>query len=32
MSTPAGKSEWLVIIPDHEGVLKKRMEIRPYAS
>lgn len=25
----AGKSEWLVLIPDHEGVLKKRMEVRP---
>lgn len=28
----AGKSEWLVLIPDHEGVLKKRMEVRPYVS
>jgi hypothetical protein len=27
---PTGKSEWLVLIPDHEGVLKKRMEVRPY--
>jgi hypothetical protein len=29
-SQPAGKSEWLVIVPDHEGVLQKRMEVRQY--
>ncbi|CAG8982391.1 hypothetical protein HYALB_00007513 [Hymenoscyphus albidus] len=28
-STPAGKFEWLVILPDHEGLLEKRMEVRP---
>jgi hypothetical protein len=27
---PEGKSEWLIIVPDHEGVLAKRMEVRPY--
>jgi hypothetical protein len=27
---PAGKSEWLVLVPDYEGVLEKRMEVRPY--
>lgn len=30
MSSPAARSEWLVVIPDHEGVLAKRMEVRPY--
>ncbi|KAF4626786.1 hypothetical protein G7Y89_g11370 [Cudoniella acicularis] len=25
----AGKFEWLVVVPDHEGVLTKRMEVRP---
>ena len=25
------KHEWLVILPDHEGVLEKRMSVRPYA-
>ncbi|KAH8685513.1 hypothetical protein BGZ60DRAFT_364764 [Tricladium varicosporioides] len=28
-TTDAGKFEWLVILPDHEGVLAKRMEVRP---
>ena len=26
------KNEWLVILPDHEGMLKKRMEVRPYVD
>ncbi|TAQ91431.1 hypothetical protein B7494_g211 [Chlorociboria aeruginascens] len=25
-ATPPGKFEWLVILPDHEGALEKRME------
>ena len=25
------KHEWLVIMPDHEGVLAKRMSVRAYA-
>ena len=24
------KCEWLIIMPDHEGVLEKRMAVRPY--
>jgi len=23
------KCEWLVVLPDHEGMLAKRMEVRP---
>lgn len=23
------KHEWIVILPDHEGVLHKRMQVRP---
>ena len=30
MASTTGKYEWVVIIPDHEGVLDKRMEVRPY--
>ncbi|KAL3424441.1 hypothetical protein PVAG01_03722 [Phlyctema vagabunda] len=26
---PSGKFEWLVILPDHEGVLDHRMKVRP---
>jgi len=29
MASTTGKYEWVVIIPDHEGVLDKRMEVRP---
>jgi len=29
MASAAGKFEWVVIIPDHGGVLDKRMEVRP---
>ncbi|KAF2100662.1 hypothetical protein NA57DRAFT_74262 [Rhizodiscina lignyota] len=25
----SAKQEWLVIFPDHEGALKKRLEVRP---
>ncbi|KAI9650700.1 hypothetical protein NHQ30_000722 [Ciborinia camelliae] len=28
-TTPPTKHEWLVILPDHEGVLQKRLEARP---
>lgn len=28
--TMAAKQEWLIIVPDHAGVLEKRMEVRPY--
>jgi hypothetical protein len=28
-STAPSKFEWLVILPDHAGVLEKRMEVRP---
>lgn len=31
MATAPQKYEWMVIIPDHGGVLDKRMEVRPYA-
>jgi hypothetical protein len=24
------KIDWLIILPDHEGALAKRMEVRPY--
>lgn len=24
------KPEWLIILPDYEGALEKRMEVRPY--
>lgn len=27
-SRPDRMAEWLVIIPDHDGVLEKRMEVR----
>lgn len=28
----AGKRlEWLIILPDHEGVIEKRLEVRAYA-
>ncbi|KAG9239594.1 hypothetical protein BJ875DRAFT_365264 [Amylocarpus encephaloides] len=27
--TPPGQFEWLVVIPDFEGKLEKRMEVRP---
>jgi len=30
MASAPGKYEWLVVIPDHGGVLDKRMEVRPY--
>ena len=32
MATAAAgkKLEWLVIIPDHEGVIEKRLEVRAY--
>lgn len=26
----ASKQEWMVILPDYEGALAKRMEVRPY--
>jgi len=29
MATTAGKFEFVVIIPDHGGMLDKRMEVRP---
>lgn len=29
-SSTAGKFEYIVIIPDHGGVLDKRMAVRPY--
>jgi len=29
MSSTAPKIDWLVIVPDHEGVLEKRMAVRP---
>jgi hypothetical protein len=29
MASAAEKYEWVVILPDHGGVLDKRMEIRP---
>ncbi|KAH8592715.1 hypothetical protein B0O99DRAFT_516917 [Bisporella sp. PMI_857] len=29
MASSTGKFEWLVIIPDHGGVLDKRMAVRP---
>ena len=28
-SAMAAKQEWLIVIPDHAGVLEKRMEVRP---
>lgn len=31
-SKPKLKHEWIVIIPDYEGALEKRMSVRPYAS
>lgn len=31
MASTTAKFEWLVIVPDHGGVLDKRMEIRPYS-
>ena len=27
---PKPKHEWIVIVPDHEDVLDKRMAVRPY--
>src|SRR5580700_6569948 len=32
MATAAAtaKTDWLIIVPDHTGVLDKRMEVRPY--
>jgi hypothetical protein len=29
MSAAPQKIDWLVIIPDHEGVLENRMKVRP---
>lgn len=29
-TTTAGKKEWLVIIPDHENTLERRLEVRQY--
>ena len=31
-TTAAPKYEWLVILPDQKGALKKRMDVRPYVS
>lgn len=31
MATSTGKKiEWLVILPDQQGVIERRMEVRPY--
>ncbi|KAK5140662.1 hypothetical protein LTR04_002895 [Oleoguttula sp. CCFEE 6159] len=30
-SSPA-KHEWICILPDHEGALERRMEVRPYVA
>jgi hypothetical protein len=33
MATSTGKKiEWLIILPDREGALSRRMEVRPYVS
>jgi hypothetical protein len=33
MATLTGKKiEWLVILPDREGALERRMEVRPYVA
>ncbi|KAI9745764.1 MAG: hypothetical protein M4579_007639, partial [Chaenotheca gracillima] len=29
MASAAGKHEWIVVMPDNEGVLETRMEVRP---
>jgi hypothetical protein len=29
ITVPAGKFEWIVIVPDYENKLEKRMEVRP---
>ena len=29
-ASPKPKHEWIVILPDHENVLDKRMAVRPY--
>lgn len=26
------KFEWLVILPDHEGAIEKRLAVRPYVT
>ncbi|KAL9128634.1 MAG: hypothetical protein Q9217_002730 [Psora testacea] len=30
MATGQQKQEWLVIVPDHEGMLEERMKVRPF--
>jgi hypothetical protein len=32
INVPEGKFEWLVILPDREGALAKRVEVRPFVS